>query len=328
MNQEIDTISKNLITYLRDQLHNSAIDYESHLSQLQGGFETQIYRFQLKGAEKEFSNPLVLRLYPEFYGTGNAVWESTIQNVLLDEDYPVAKAHLLCTDMSILGGTFFIMDLLPGKPLVSASMEVVPIILGKAHAALHSIDPKPLIQSFVEQGFDESELLLGNRFDKLKEKGRKFPWLGEAIDWLIENRPPEPKQLVVCHGDFHPLNILVQDDVVTGVLDWPGFLIGDPALDIANTLLLTTIPFKHLAPQLGLDVSDINFDIFTNRYLEAYRTEHDIDESHLPFYRVRRCVNALIQGSEGQSVWQHPLIVGDILEYILSVSGIQITIPG
>ena len=68
------------------------------------------------------------------------------------------------------------------------------------------------------------------------------------IDWLLENRPPEPERLAVCHGDFHPLNILVQDGIVTGVLDWPGFIIADPALDIANTIVLSTIPFKHIAP--------------------------------------------------------------------------------
>jgi hypothetical protein len=36
-------------------------------------------------------------------------------------------------------------------------------------------------------------------------------------------------------------------------------------------------------------------------------------------------VLALVQGVEGQKVWQHPLIVGDLLAYILDVTGIHIT---
>jgi hypothetical protein len=38
-------------------------------------------------------------------------------------------------------------------------------------------------------------------------------------------------------------------------------------------------------------------------------------------------VLALIQGVEGQKVWQHPLIVRDLLAYIHDVTGIQIAMP-
>ena len=269
-----------------------------------------------------------MRLYPEFYGTGNAVWESGIQNILAAKGYPVAKAHLVCTDMSILGGAFFIMDFLPGNLLISLPMQIVPQLLGKSHAALHNINPQPLIQSLVEQGYKESELLLSNRFDGLKDQADQFPWLSEAIGWLLENRPPEPEKLALCHGDFHPLNILVQDGAVSGVLDWAGFIIADPALDIATTIVLSTIPFKHIAPTLGLDISGLDFDIFAEQYLDAYRSEREFNESHLAYYRVRRCVYSLIQGAEGQKVWQHPLIVQDLLDYIHMVADIQISMPG
>jgi hypothetical protein len=36
---------------------------------------------------------------------------------------------------------------------------------------------------------------------------------------------------------------------------------------------------------------------------------------------------SLAQGAEGQQVWQHPLIVRDLLTYILDVTGIQISMP-
>jgi aminoglycoside phosphotransferase (APT) family kinase protein len=328
MKPEIETISEKLITYLRDQLNTPLIDIESPLKPLQGGFETQIYYFQLKNAPGEFSKPLVLRLYPEFYGTGNATWESGIQKVLVAEGYPVAQVHLVCTDMSILGGAFFIMDFFPGKPMVTLPMEAGFQLLGSTHAALHKFDPKPLIKSLVDQGTDESMLYLSNRFEGLKVKARNFPWLRDAVGWLLDNRPPEPENLAVCHGDFHALNILVKDGAVSGVLDWAGFIIADPAMDIATTIVLTTIPFKHLAPTLGLDVSNVDFDVASDLYLDAYRAVKPYDEGNLSYYRVRRCVNSLIQGAEGQKVWQHPGIVQDLLEFIQSATGIQITIPG
>ncbi len=302
------------------------ITYQTPPVQLQGGFETQIYRFQLEGAQDEFAQPLILRLYPARYSSGNAVWESTIQNALISADYPVAKAHLLCTEMSVLGGAFFIMDYLPGEPLINAPLELVPDLLGQNHAILHQIDTDPLVKTIHAAGIDRSSLFLNQRYDAIIKRADEFPWLREAVDWLVKNRPPEPEQLAVCHGDFHPLNILIQDGQVTGVLDWPGFLISDPALDIANTIVLITIPFKHLAPTLGMEISNIDFEKFAEVYLNAYQAEKSINIAHLDYYRVRRCVNALFEGAQGQSSWRHPLIIKELLEFVNSITGIHIRI--
>ena len=51
-NDEIDMISERLLSHLREELNDSGIEYDSPLTQLQGGFETAIYRFHLKGAQK------------------------------------------------------------------------------------------------------------------------------------------------------------------------------------------------------------------------------------------------------------------------------------
>jgi len=327
MQPKNDHINEKLLAYLREQLDDGEITYQTAPAQVHGGFETQIYRFQLKDAPGEFSHSLILRLYPAFYGTRNAIWESTIQNVLKAAAYPVAKAHLLCTELSVLGGAFFIMDCLPGEPMVNAPMEMVPYLLGKTHAALHRIDPDPLIQSIHAAGIDRSLLFLDQRFDNFRNRIEKYPWLVDAADWLVENRPPEPPQLVVCHGDFHPLNILVQDGQVTGVLDWPGFLIADPVLDIANTIVLSTIPFKHLAPTLGMEISTIDFEKFAEAYFNVYQAETPINSTHLDYYRVRRCVHALLEGAQGQSAWRHPLIIEDLLEFTHAVTGLNINIP-
>jgi len=325
MNKESNCISDKLLAYLRIRLKNPTIEYKSPPEQLHGGFETQIYRFQLIGVSQAFSAPLVLRLYPEYYGSGNAVWESTVQNVLTRQGFPVAKAYLLCTDMTVLGGAFFIMDCLPGYPMLNALVESVPEILGKTHAAMHNFEVKPLIKSLVKAGIEEDRLYLDKHFHWLKEKVSEFPWLRDAGDWLIEHQPSEPEKLAVCHGDFHPLNILVQDGRITGVLDWPGFMIADPALDIAITLVLITIPYKHIAPSLRSDLSSVDFDIVAERYLEAYQKDKDYDAEHLDYYRVRRCIQALIHGAQGQTSWQHPGVVKDLIDFILVVTGVEIT---
>jgi hypothetical protein len=50
--EKTDQIAGRLIAYLRDELNDSTIEYDSLLTQLQGGFETATYQFQLKGVQK------------------------------------------------------------------------------------------------------------------------------------------------------------------------------------------------------------------------------------------------------------------------------------
>lgn len=40
------------------------------------------------------------------------------------------------------------------------------------------------------------------------------------------------------HGDLHPRNVLVQDGVITGVIDWGDLTAGDPATDLASIWML------------------------------------------------------------------------------------------
>ena len=327
MGKEGDQIAGRLIEYLRKKVGDPTLDYGSPLTQLRGGFETETYRFTLSGVREELSGPLVLRLYPPFYSGGRAVWESTVQNVLVDQGYPSAKVHFLCGDVSLLDGVFFIMDFLPGKPMIVAPMETIPQLLGETHAALHSIDPAPLLRALSEQGIDPSTCRPDKRSDWLKERAEKNPWIREGVDWLSKNRPPEPEHLAVCHGDFHPLNILVQDGKVTGVLDWPGLLVADPALDVAYTLVLMTVPLKHLSATLDPQLSSVDWDRSAQRYLHAYDTKKPLDRTHLDYYRARRCINALVEGVEGHEVWQHPPVVQDLVSVVRAITGLWITIP-
>jgi aminoglycoside phosphotransferase (APT) family kinase protein len=317
----LEQISDGLITYLETELDNASIGYETPLTPMSGGYETHMYRFRLGGVEGELSRPLALRLYPPHDGPGRAIWESTVQNALADQGYPVARAYLTCTDTSILGGVFFVMALLPGELMMTMPFETIPNLLGKADAALHRIDPGPLARSLGERGFDEGLFRFGSRLEELCDVAGRYPWLGESIDWLLEHRPPEPERLSVCHGDFHPLNILVQDGQVTGVLDWPGFMVADPVLDIANTILLATIPAKHL-------FSLPEWDKFAGMYLDAYRAHRPLDLECLDYYQARRCVIALLEGVRGHQVWQLPPVVEDLVEGVHSTTGIRVAPPG
>jgi hypothetical protein len=48
--RDVKALSDKLISYLRVELGNPAVDYASPLTRLQGGYETSTYRFELDRA--------------------------------------------------------------------------------------------------------------------------------------------------------------------------------------------------------------------------------------------------------------------------------------
>ncbi|MFX1323623.1 MAG: phosphotransferase family protein [Promethearchaeota archaeon] len=318
-----EEITGKLLSYLREQLHNTTIDYATPLTQLKGGFETFMFSFKLKNTNEHLNQPLVLRIFPEYYGPKNAVWEGTIQNTLANEGYPVPKVHLMCTDKSIMGGVFIIMEFLSGEPMMNASKNV-PELLGKTHAKLHNIDPKLLIKALKKHGFNKNHYLFIKTYtnDLKTAKKSELPWVRDIAEWLIMNRPAEPKLLAICHGDFHPYNILIQEGKITGVLDWGSTLIADPALDIANTIKLIRVFSKHFP--LGPEFKSIDQNNFIKVYLDAYQAQNPLDIKKVEYYGVVRSLTSLIEGLKGNQVLRHPPLVKDLLDFIQEVSGIRI----
>jgi len=319
----LDKLSHKLIGYLRKELDSNSVEYHQMLSRLTGGYETLICRFQLNGVDERLSRPLIIRVFPEYGHPSQALMESTVQNVLADMGYPVPAVHFICTDKNILGGAFFVMDYLEGENLgnTKTPFDQVSDVLGKAHATLHNIDPAPVVRKIAEYGLDIGLLNCDGRLERLRTSvNLKFDWLNEAAEWLSENRPKDPEILSVCHGDFHPMNILIKDGKVQAVLDWSAFLMGDPAMDVAATILLSTVPVKLILP-------DLDSEQMKKIYLNAYRRSRPIDETNTPYYSAFRSVLALEEGALGSVVWGHPEMVRLLVANIYDITGAKIKYP-
>ena len=323
---DIAQLSASLLTYLRHELHSPDLAYATGPVQLLGGQETHTFRFALSGVPRDLSGPLVLRLYRAADRGQSALLESTVQTVLADAGYPAARARLVCTDPSVLEAPFFVMDLLPGQTMGASPQADSPERLGRAHAALHALDSEPLVRALGERGIEPHEYSLSRGRKWLAERGRVHVWLREATEWLLDMSPPEASRPSICHGDFHFLNVLFEGGSVSGVLDWPGFAVADPAYDVANTMVLTTIPSKVIATQ-DERFAAVDWERAAQLYLQEYLSQRALDTANLEYYRARRCISALQQGADGQRIWQHPLIVRDLVSYIHAVTGLRVEIP-
>lgn len=107
----------------------------------------------------------------------------------------------------------------------------------------------------------------------------------KKIEDLINSLPIENK---LCHGDFHPLNILVDCDKYT-ILDWNGCCSGNPILDVAWGYLTLNSPSIEVVygQTIANDIKD-----FSNEYLKYYCQYANLDKceilDYLPLVAMRR----------------------------------------
>jgi aminoglycoside phosphotransferase (APT) family kinase protein len=119
---------------------------------------------------------------------------------------------------------------LPGREAVSADADAVARPLARALRALHSseleceLDPDPL-------GRVDMARRVGRTRGALDELGARTP-AAESLLREAETLPP-PAHTAVCHGDLHIRQLLVEDGVLTGIIDWVDICRSDPAVDLS-----------------------------------------------------------------------------------------------
>ena len=171
----------------------------------------------------------------------------------------------------------------------------------------------------MEHGHSKNSHTYNGHFGWILRNGEKYNGLCEIIQWLVDNRPPEPKTPSILHGDFHPMNLMVKNGKIEAILDWSGFMVGDPMYGLGWTKALFIATTKH-------ELSEETFSQLLQMYIEAYESVRPIDNEKVDYYVVYRLVRALIEGREGQEIWRRPDIVLNIVNELQNMTGITVTI--
>ena len=280
---ELGNISLKLLKYLKEHYKKPKLEYKNPPTRFGHGIATYIFKFQLENIQPKLSQPLVLRLFPADFLEKLAFKEGTIQNSLHEENYPVAKAHIICEEEKWLGGEFIIMDFLNGEPMgESLPKEVILGKLAETHVNLHKINPATVIEK-LKTSTIKPEWYDGTIF--IDTYAKKSEILKPALKWMKENEPSN-RQNVLCHGDFHPLNILVDDGKVSGVLDWSASRIGEPERDVAAT-------FCNLTIYGPMGIPDFDWEEFAENYIEEYQLLSTLDSEKLNYYKAVNSVGAI-----------------------------------
>jgi aminoglycoside phosphotransferase (APT) family kinase protein len=140
-------------------------------------------------------------------------------------------------------------------------------------ATLHTLDAEPVTAAVraaaptVPWTIDD---LMASLEADARALGRRD--LALALRDLARRRVAEGPT-VVCHGDLHPFNVLVDDRGDVTVVDWTAAFRAEPAYDVAFTSLLLANPPLDAPGVLGRAVAPIG-GLIARRFQAAYSRAH------------------------------------------------------
>lgn len=337
-----DTLPGQLLDLLRTLTGSPALEYARAPERLTGGFWAELLAFSLASPPHGWAGELVARLMPD---PVTAQKEIVIQAAVAAAGFPTPAVRASGTQDAGLGRAFMIMDRASGRPLLSgldgiaafarglALLRRIPDSLAATMTKLHSLDPGPVRSQLGSAGHVGTSV--GSLAQALRETAARHGRtdLSDAAGWLIAH-PPLPAADVICHGDLHPFNLLVDGDQMT-LLDWSSALVGPRAYDVAFTSVLLSDP-PLAVPGLLRPLVRLLGRRLASRFIRSYQhhSEATTDAQELQWHQALVCVRALTEVSgwvhEGQlhAHAGHPWLVcaPALAARLTAVTGVQV--PG
>ena len=226
--------SEQLEAFLRLKLGGS-VSIAGGLQRLQGGFDTDTFAFAVQNAPPGIPEELVLRLFRSSGESDRVNLESTIQNTNHAAGHPVPRVPIDSGGHSLIGRPFLIMERLEGSTLASgledqSLFEKLPGLMGNLQVGIHETDSADLRTQLADAEVDIRHMTprsMLERVSKLAEASGVAE-LTAIRQWLTERWPTQPVDPVICHGDFHPANVLVAGGEVTGLIDLGNLMFRHP----------------------------------------------------------------------------------------------------
>lgn len=243
--------------------------------------------------------------------------EARVLQALSGAGFPVAKVHGLCTDDSVIGTWFYVMDMVEGRifwdatiPEVSASERPHYFdAMNAAIAQLHQLDPAAIGLA----GYGKPGNYFARQIDRWSQQyiadtdaGRDSN-MDRLIAWLPANIPAdEGREGSVVHGDFRIDNMIFHptEPRVLAVLDWELSTLGHPLADFAYHAMMYHMPSHIVAGLAGADVKALNIPTEAE-YVAAYcrRTGRDAIDGYrfalvFNFFRLA----AIFHGIKGRAI--------------------------
>ncbi len=335
-----------LLAHLRDVASVGTLSFAAAPERLLGGFDTLVYQFALQGAPAALAGPLIVRVFRDARGPARARYEASVQNAVAALGFPVPNVLLTCTNRDVVGGAFNVMPRVQGRVMLDAffgpRIVRMPALLADLHARLHRLDADAFVEGIDPDAVPAQGLAIAGEFGRFQ--GRiamaRLTGLEPGLEWLMANQPPAAPRASVCHGDFHPLNVMLDATGVTGVLDWSWVKVGDAAWDVgATTALMAQGPIDLPAPLRAIAQQIARWVVAA--YLRAYAALRPIERPAVRYYEALRCLGMLVESGERRqaargiippipkpSAFETAQARRRLLRRFRSITGLALAVPG
>lgn len=207
--------------------------------------------------------------------------EARILSALGPAGFPVAHVHGLCTDESVIGTWFYVMDMVEGRIFWDATIPGVDSA-GRAElfdamnatiAQLHAIDYHAIgLGDYGKPGnFFVRQIGRWSRQYREDVEAGRDDMMDRIIDWLEANIPADDDATCLAHGDFRIDNLIFHptEPRVLAVLDWELSTLGHPGADFAYHAMMYRMPPHIVAGLGGADIAALGIPT-EEAYLAAY----------------------------------------------------------
>jgi aminoglycoside phosphotransferase (APT) family kinase protein len=180
----------------------------------------------------------------------------------LHNQVPVARALHLCTDASVLGSMFYLMEYLPGRifwnpalPELSASERgLIYQDLARVLGLLHRLKPADVGLGDFGKAGDYFQRQLGRWQQQYAQSELEaIPAMHALHAALRQQLPPDDGQIALVHGDFRMDNVIFHphEARVLAIVDWELSTLGHPIADAAYFSMALRLPKNPALPGLG-----------------------------------------------------------------------------
>lgn len=211
-----------------------------HLTKFKGGQSNPTYKVEAKSGNYVLRRKPFGPLLPSAHAVDR---EYKVQNALNKAGYPAARQYGLCTDESVVGSWFYVMDMVDGKTIWDGAMpgadsgyrRATYFAMIDALAQLHNVD----VEAVGLSDFGKPGNYFGRQVDRWTKQYRlseteHMPDMERLIEWLPATLPEQTRTSVV-HGDYRIDNMIwaKSEPKVLAVLDWELSTLGDPLGDFS-----------------------------------------------------------------------------------------------
>lgn len=208
--------------------------------------------------------------------------EFRVQSVLAQAGFPVARMHHLCTDESLIGRAFYVMEHVDGRILFDQSLPgcsraeraAMYDEMNRVIAALHRIDFAQLgLSDFGKPGnYIARQIDRWTRQYRASQTGH-IEAMEHLIGWLPACIPAEAQPPVsIVHGDFRLDNLIFhpREPRILAVIDWELSTLGHPLADFAYHTMSWHIRGNAFRGVADLDLAGLGIpdeETYWNAYL-------------------------------------------------------------